>query len=170
MSQSAGALENLFFDLSARTKLKLGGADRVRFLNGQISNDLSKATETEAIEATVLTAKGKMDGHIVLTARGDEYLIDADPELREKLRPRLERYAISDDIEMVDVTGEFSIFHVLTKPPAVTGQCQVVASNRFRQAGWDIWVPMNGRDEIFTQLAEAYSFCDDPCMEIFRVE
>src|SRR5438067_1654237 len=32
-----------FFDLSARTKLRVTGADRIRFLNGQTTNDVRKA-------------------------------------------------------------------------------------------------------------------------------
>ncbi len=36
------------FDLSARTKLRVIGSDRLRYLNGQISNDLRKATESAA--------------------------------------------------------------------------------------------------------------------------
>jgi len=40
-----------FFDLSARVKLRVSGADRLRFLNGQLTNDARKATETNAIEA-----------------------------------------------------------------------------------------------------------------------
>jgi len=36
--------EGVFFDLSGRTKLRITGNDRVRFLNGQITNDVRKAT------------------------------------------------------------------------------------------------------------------------------
>ena len=32
-----------FFDLSPRVKLRMTGADTLRFLNGQITNDLRKA-------------------------------------------------------------------------------------------------------------------------------
>ena len=39
----------LFLDLSARAKLRVAGADRFRFLNGQITNDLRKANETGAM-------------------------------------------------------------------------------------------------------------------------
>ena len=78
MTQRAGT-ELAFFDLSARAKLRVTGADRFRFLNGQITNDLRKASETGAIEACVLNAKGKLNAHIFITALAERFLIDAEP-------------------------------------------------------------------------------------------
>jgi folate-binding Fe-S cluster repair protein YgfZ len=90
----------VFFDLSARAKLRLTGADTFRFINGQITNDLRKLSETAAIEACVLNAKGKLNAHIFIAALGETFLIDAEPELREMLRARLERYVIADDVQI----------------------------------------------------------------------
>src|ERR1051326_5782980 len=113
MTRRSGT-ERGFLDLSARAKLRVTGADRFRFLNGQITNDLRKASETAAIEACVLNAKGKMNAHIFIAAIGESFLIDAEPELRETLRVRLVRYIIADDVEIEDVTDQYSLFHVLT--------------------------------------------------------
>src|SRR5207249_1663009 len=84
-----------------------------RFLNGQITNDLRKVSETVAIEACVLNAKGKMDAHIFVGALGESFLVDAETGVREKLRARLERYIIADDVEIQDVTNQFSLFRFL---------------------------------------------------------
>src|SRR2546423_11403952 len=94
----------VFFDLCARAKFRITGTDRFRFLNGQITNDLRRASETAAIEACVLNAKGKLDAHIFIAVVGESFLIDAEPELRETLRARLERYVIADDVQIEDVT------------------------------------------------------------------
>jgi tRNA-modifying protein YgfZ len=171
MSEATPSRENLFFDLWARTKLRVTGSDRVRFLNGQITNDVSKATPGSAVCACVLTAKGKLQGQLVLAAPDDAFLIDAEPELRSSLQARLERYAIADDVRFEDVSADFSIFHVLVPArPNLPPFCRLMESNRFREQGWDVWVEMTKRDEIFNQLAENYSFCDDACMEVFRIE
>src|SRR5438874_7594245 len=87
-------------DFSERTKLRITGSDRLRFLNGQITNDVRKATESTAIEACVLNAKGKLNAHLFLSAGPDCFWIDANPELREALRARLERYVIADDVQI----------------------------------------------------------------------
>src|SRR5256886_1491725 len=100
MTQASPAGQGAFLDLSARAKFRVTRADRFRFLNGQITNDLRKASETVAVEACVLNAKGKMDAHIFVCALGECFLVDAAPNLREKLRARLERYVIAGDVEV----------------------------------------------------------------------
>jgi len=171
MSESTRSREKLFFDFWGRVKLRISGGDRVRFLNGQITNDVSKTAHGAAVEASVLTAKGKLQGQLVLSATEDAFMIDADPELRAGLQERLERYAIADDVRFEDVSGAFSIFHVLANErPALPAFCRVLESNRFREQGWDVWVEMPKRDQVFAQLAESFTFCDDACLEIFRIE
>ena len=131
MTQRSETGRAFFQDLSARAKLRVTGADRFRFLNGQITNDLRKASETAAIEACVLNAKGKMNAHIFIVAIGESFLIDAEPELRETLRARLERYVIADDVQIDDVTDEFSLFHVLTEEPPALASERIVSARRF---------------------------------------
>src|SRR5947208_16858270 len=106
--------ENAALDISGRAKFRISGTDRLRFLNGQITNDLRKASETAAIEACVLNAKGKLNAHIFIAPLGESVLIDAEQELRETLRARLDRFVIADDVQIEDVTDEYSLFHVLT--------------------------------------------------------
>src|SRR5882724_13052530 len=115
MTQGSETGRACFLDLSARAKLRVTGADRFRFLNGQITNDLRNASETAAIEACVLNAKGKLNAQLFIGALGETFLIDTEPELRETLRTRLERYVIADDVQIEDVTDEFSLFHVLAE-------------------------------------------------------
>src|SRR5437660_8733153 len=105
--------ERQFFDLSARVKLRVSGADRLRFLNGQLTNDARKATETNAIEACVLNTKGKMEAHLFLHAQAQSFVLDSDPALQPSLQSRLERYIIADDVQIEDVTAGLSIFYVI---------------------------------------------------------
>jgi folate-binding protein YgfZ len=163
---------NPFFDLSARVKLRLTGADTFRFLNGQMTNDLRKATETSAIQASVLNAKGKLSAHVFISADADGFLLDADPELRDDLSARLDRYIIADDVQIEDVTDRFSIFHLSETPPNALQAARTVVANRFASAGQDLWFEKERveRERIREQLAEAFAFCDDECAEIFRIE
>ena len=96
-----------------RAKFKLSGADRVRYLNGQASNDVRKLTPETAMHACVMTAKGKMSADIFISAAEDHLLVDAEPSLCESLAARLERYIISDDVTLEDVTDELSLVHVI---------------------------------------------------------
>jgi folate-binding protein YgfZ len=164
---------NLFFDLSDRVKLRLTGADAFRFLNGQMTNDLRKATATSAIQASVLNAKGKLSAHVFVSAEADGFLLDADPELGAELAARLDRYIIADDVQIEDVTDRFAIFHVAAEaPPSALQPARAVVANRFGTPGHDLWFEKEGveREDVRKQLAETFDFCDDECAEIFRIE
>ena len=169
MTQGSGT-ERAFLDLSARSKLRVTGVDRSRFLNGQITNDLRKASETAAIEACVLNAKGKVNAHIFLVAVGESFLIDAEPELRETLRGRLERYVIADDVQIEDVTDEFSLFHVFTEEPPAPESGRIVSARRFAETGWDIWTDSARHDAVRHESAAAYLFIDSAAADVMRIE
>ena len=160
----------VFFDLSARAKLRLTGADTFRFINGQITNDLRKVSETAAIEACVLNAKGKLNAHIFITTLGQSFLIDAEPELRETLRARLERYIIADDVQIEDVTDEFSLFHVLTEESPALKSGRIVSARRFAMIGWDVWSESARQDPVRHELASAYLFIDSAAADVMRIE
>jgi folate-binding protein YgfZ len=163
--------EGRLFDFSARVKLRVSGSDRVRFLNGQLTNDARKITESDAIEACVLNAKGKMEAHVFVVAGDNTFLVDADVDLRGALKARLERYIIADDVTIEDATDELSILHVLSSErPSLVSKPKIVAATRFAAPGWDVWIPAKRRDEIFAPLSEQFGFCDADCAEMFRIE
>ena len=170
MTQLSETERVLFLDLSARAKLRVTGADRFRFLNGQITNDLRKPNETVAIEACVLNAKGKLNAHVFVTALGEGFVIDAEPELRETLRTRLERYVIADDVQIEDVTEEFSLFHVLTGEPPAPGSGRIVSARRFSSTGWDVWSDSARHDPVQHELALACRFIDSAAADVMRIE
>ena len=160
-----------FVDLSSRVKLRISGADVVRFLNGQITNNLAKASESAAIQASILNAKGKLSAHVFVSKEGDgSFLLDADPNLREELPVRLERYIIADDVQMEDVTESFAIFHLMDESSRTVDGSRTVAAERFGIAGWDMWFESEKAKEIRRQLSDDFSFCDDACAEVLRIE
>jgi tRNA-modifying protein YgfZ len=165
------AIAGVFFDLSTHVKLSVAGNDRLRFLNGQITADIRKATASNAIEACLLDAKGRMSAHVFIFESSDSFFIDADPALEEALQARLERYIIADDVRVEDVSDQLSIFHVMAETaPAVPAAKWMVSARRFGQASWDIWVDRSERDKIWAQLSASFSFCDSDCLEILRIE
>jgi len=165
------SLDRAFFDLSARVKLRLSGSDRLRFLNGQLTNDVRKATDTSALEACVLNAKGKMEAHLFVHVKEDSFILDANPALQSILEARLERYIIADDVQTEDVTARLSIFHVIGgSPPDLSIPTRIVSANRFGQSGHDIWCEATQHDQLATDLSKAFAYCDENCAEVFRIE
>ena len=170
MTQSSQTGQGTFLDLSERAKFQITGTDRTRFLNGQITNDLRKTSETVAIEACVLSAKGKMNAHIFVSALGGCFLVDAEPELRETLRIRLERYVIADDVQIEDVTDRFSLFHILSEESPTTEHGRIVFVRRFAEPGWDIWRDAALHDALWQQLSSAFGFVDSAAADVMRIE
>ena len=160
----------IFVDLSERAKFRITGADRLRFLNGQITNDLRKASETSAIEACILNAKGKTDAHIFVCASGESFLVDASGDLQEKLKVRLERYVIADDVEIENVADQFSLFHVLSQQSPELESGRVVSVRRFAEPGWDVWVDAGQHDALLRKLSLQSRLCDSGTAETMRIE
>jgi tRNA-modifying protein YgfZ len=170
MTAQSLSIERTFFDLSGRVKLRVTGADRLRFLNGQLTNNVLKASDTTAIEACVLSAKGKMEAHLFLHKEGDACLLDADAALKSSLQSRLERYIIADDVQIEDITEKLSIFHVIGDRPQLTALARVVSVDRFGVSGHDVWLESKEHESVRAELAKDLDFCDDDCAEKFRIE
>ena len=125
-------------DLHPRTILRLTGADRQRYLNGQVSNDVRKLDGTNTIPACVTTLKGKLDALVHITEIDDAYLIDTEAELRDSLHARLDKYIIADDCELTDASDDFHLIHTLTPTES---DHPTRASQRLGQPGTDLWLP-----------------------------
>ena len=97
-----------FFALGPRTCVRVTGADRLRYLNGQLSNDLRRLVPSEAMAALLLTAKGKLCADVFVWIDEESLIVEADASLQEALLARLERYAVSDDVafEVLPPTAE----------------------------------------------------------------
>jgi tRNA-modifying protein YgfZ len=134
-----------YVDLSGRAKFWVTGSDRLRYLNGQLTNDLNALVPGQAMYAFALTAKGKLAGDLYLRTVNDAFLIDAPAELRESLLARLERYVVADDVSIEDVTDRLYLRHFpqsLAPREAPRGIIRN-ESNRFRRLGTDLFFEQN---------------------------
>src|SRR4051794_28920287 len=93
-----------WLDLSARARFIARGRDRARFLHNLTSNDIKKMKPGESCYAFALTAQGRIVGDLWLLCGADDFLIDTEPELREKLRAHFLKYKVADQIELEDIT------------------------------------------------------------------
>lgn len=99
-------------DLSFRGRICLLGNDRVRFLHGQITNDVKKLRPGEGCYAALTTAKGKMESDLNVFNLADELLLDFEPGLTEGISQRLEKYIVADDVQIVDVAPHYGLLSV----------------------------------------------------------
>jgi folate-binding protein YgfZ len=99
-------------DLSFRSRVCLTGADRVRFLHGQVTNDVKKLRVGEGCYAAITNAKGKMESDLNIFCLADELLLDFEPGLSEKISARLEKFIVADDVQIVDATPHYGLLSV----------------------------------------------------------
>ncbi len=169
------------FDLSERAQFRLTGADRVRYLNGQVSNDVRRlaAGERDAtLPACILTAKGKMNALVWIGAGAEELRVDAEAELREPLAARLERYIISDDVTLTDLTGEQGLLHLVRLSSDALGELvnklpvgvQASRAWRFGLEGIDLVGPPGELAAGVDSSSLAILRVDAATAETFRIE
>jgi len=99
-------------DLSLRSRICLVGSDRVRFLHGQVTNDVNRLRLGEGCYAALTTAKGKMESDLNIFCLADELLLDFEPGLTEKISRRLEKFIVADDVQIVDAAPHYGLLAV----------------------------------------------------------
>ncbi len=104
---SAGIL-----DLSCRGRLCLTGADRLRFLNGQVTNNVKDLKPGQGCYAALVTAKGKMQSDLNIYCLGEELLLDFEPGLSTGIAERFEKFIIADDVQIVDLAAQYGLLTV----------------------------------------------------------
>src|SRR5205814_3154549 len=107
LREAAGVL-----DLSFRSRLCLTGADRQKFLNGQVTNNVKDLKTGEGCYAALVNAKGRMQSDLNIYILADEILLDFEPGYGATVAQRLEKHIIADDVQVVDVAPLYGLLSV----------------------------------------------------------
>lgn len=85
-----------------RGYLALKGPDAVRFLNGQVTNNVEHALSGKTVPACICSIKGKVEALVFIRAlpSGEGLLIETEAAQVEEVFNRLDRYLIADDCEL----------------------------------------------------------------------
>src|SRR5436190_11593106 len=192
--QNAGIL-----DLSFRSRVCLTGGDRIKFLHGQVTNDVNGLAAGNGCYAALVTGKGRMQSDLNIWRLPDELLLDFEPGLTQSISQRLEKYVISEDVQVTAVGGLYgllsvqgpnaaallntlSAFNALPAKPfsfvstaAPEGEIYLMNRSRFGDAGYDLFLPaplLVSFAENLTTAAKRLNgrFCGWGAAEIARIE
>jgi folate-binding protein YgfZ len=94
-----------WLDLSARGRIVARGRDRARLLHAITSNEVKKMTPGTGCYAFLLNPRGRIQADLCLFCHADHFLIDTEPEVREKVHAHIKRYIIADQVELEEVTA-----------------------------------------------------------------
>lgn len=96
-------MDPVIVDQSAWPQLRVTGADRKRFLQGMVSNDVGALAVGGFCRATMLNAKGRVLAVLDVIEEGDGFLLVSEPGTGDKVRELLDKHIIADDVELAVV-------------------------------------------------------------------
>ena len=88
------------FDLGWRQLIRCTGEDRVRWLNGMVTNFVGNLEENAGCYAFVLNAQGRIQGDLDIYRRADSVWLETDASQIEALSAFLDHYIIMDDVAL----------------------------------------------------------------------
>jgi len=103
-----------FFEVANRIRFELRGPDAIRYLNGQVSIDITRLVPAKARHACLLAAKGKLCAPLQIWRSGDSLIIEGPAELCEVIQARFERYIIADQVELLPVQLPKPLYHIVS--------------------------------------------------------
>ena len=164
-------------DLSFRSRICLLGADRQKFLNGQVTNNVKDLKTGEGCYAAIISAKGKMQSDLNIFCLENELLLDFEPGLASFVSERLEKFIIADDVQIVDVAPHYGLlsvqgpkaaqlitglqlnFSIPEKPlnfssvkNETLGEIYLMSQPRVGGNGFDLFVPTNSLGAVTDKL------------------
>ena len=138
-----------------KIRFALSGPDSRRYLNGQVTADISRLEPGTARQALLLTAKGKLCAPLQVWAEGDSLVVETEEDLRDETAARLERYLISDDVTIAELPHCPPAFHVFgVNPPQ-----EALRIQRLGTPGFDL-----------PALPEGVLVAEESEIEILRIE
>ncbi len=93
------------YDLSWRAKIAVTGGDRVRWMNGMVTNNVRDLASGHGVYAFMLNSHGRIQADIYVFQRGESLLVDTELGQREKILQLFDRYIIADDVEFADISN-----------------------------------------------------------------
>ena len=187
-------------DLSFRGRLCVTGADRARFLHGQVTNNVTGLRPGQGCYAALVTARGKLESDLNIHCLPEEFLLDFEPGLAERVRLRLERFVIADDVQVVDVAPHYGLLGAFgpkaaeavgrlgwamrlpaeplasaTVSESSFGEIVIVNHSRGAAAGFDLFVPAGALASVAARLMAVAKeiggrACGWQALEMVRIE
>ena len=99
-------------DFSHRGLLQFTGSDRLPFLQGMLSNDLTQLKPFQGQYATLLTQQGKVIADVRVLCSLNSFYLDFWESLKDKILAHLNRYLVADEVEIADRSQEYSTLSI----------------------------------------------------------
>ena len=96
------------YDLGWRAKIVATGADRVRWMNGMITNNIRDLAPRHGNYNFLLNAQGRILGDLYVYNRGDYLLLDTARWQAANMLEVMNKFIIMDEVELTDITEKLT--------------------------------------------------------------
>lgn len=180
----------ILMDQSDREHLELTGRDRAAFLHNFCTQEIKKLPAGSGAEAFVTNIKGKLLGHVLVFVGADAIWLDGPPGTAGKLIPHLDRYLITEDVQITDRSADWSEVGLIGPLAGGLVESLVPGSGAFqmfqhgsfdgvtvrrfdftRQPGWLLGTARSGLPELTQRLlAAGAEACAAATWDALRIE
>jgi folate-binding protein YgfZ len=96
--------------LTDRAVIHVSGEERVTFLNGLISQDVSKVTAEQPRYGWLLTPQGKYFSDFIIVQDGDALLLDMPANRKDVTFTRLRMFVLRSKVVLEDVSADYHVY------------------------------------------------------------
>ena len=96
------------YDAGFRAKVSVSGSDRVRWLNGMVTNNVRDLAVDQGVYAFLLNPLGHILGDLYAYNRGESIMVDTDCNQVEKILETFDHYIIMDDVAVKNRSEEIT--------------------------------------------------------------
>lgn len=123
--------------LPHRGVVTIGGDDRVKFLQGLVSNDVRRATAERGVYAALLTPQGKFLHDMFILADADTLWLDIEGARASDLVARLSKYKLRSAVAITDMSADYGVA-TCSSPPDFG---MTTPDPRHAELGWRVIAP-----------------------------
>jgi len=95
-----------------RAQVALTGSDRVRWLNGMVTNNVRDLAVGHGVYAFLLNPQGKIQADLYVFNGGDSLVVETESTQVGTVLQIFDRYIIMDDVEVENLTGKIAVIGV----------------------------------------------------------
>jgi folate-binding protein YgfZ len=92
------------YDLGFRAWLSVSGGDRVRWMNGMVTNNIRDLSAGHGVYAFLLNPQGRILGDMLVHNLGETLAVETDRSQIEKITATFDHYIIMDDVEVTNIS------------------------------------------------------------------
>jgi folate-binding protein YgfZ len=100
------------YDLGFRARISITGGDRVRWMNGMVTNNIRDLAVGRGAYAFLLNPQGRILGDMVVYNEGERLTVETDRSQLEKILATFDHYIIMDDVEVANISDEWTALGV----------------------------------------------------------